>query len=60
MAKAVAVGYCHYNGPDLRKKAPLIVTRDMVAAMRPGSVVVDLAAETGGNVEDVLPARKYS
>jgi H+-translocating NAD(P) transhydrogenase subunit alpha len=32
------------------RAAPLLVTRDMVAAMRPGSVVVDLAAESGGNV----------
>ncbi|HKT83221.1 MAG TPA: Re/Si-specific NAD(P)(+) transhydrogenase subunit alpha [Solirubrobacterales bacterium] len=33
------------------RKAPVLVTADMVEAMRPGSVVVDLAAETGGNVE---------
>jgi NAD(P) transhydrogenase subunit alpha len=33
------------------KKAPLLWTRDMVEAMRPGSVVVDLAAEQGGNCE---------
>jgi NAD(P) transhydrogenase subunit alpha len=33
------------------RPAPLLVTREMVAAMRPGSVVVDLAAESGGNVE---------
>jgi NAD(P) transhydrogenase subunit alpha len=33
------------------RRAPMLVTSDMVAAMRPGSVVVDLAAETGGNVE---------
>ena len=32
------------------RKAPLLVTEDMVDAMRPGSVIVDLAAETGGNV----------
>jgi len=31
------------------KKAPLLVTEEMVAAMKPGSVVVDLAAEQGGN-----------
>lgn len=31
--------------------APLLVSRDMVEAMRPGSVVVDMAAESGGNVE---------
>lgn len=35
------------------RKAPVIVTREMVAAMKPGSVAVDLAAETGGNVEGV-------
>ena len=33
------------------RRAPLLVTQDMVKAMRPGSVIVDLAAETGGNVE---------
>ena len=31
------------------KKAPLLVTEDMVARMTPGSVVVDLAADQGGN-----------
>jgi NAD(P) transhydrogenase subunit alpha len=33
------------------RKAPLIVTRDMVEGMAVGSVVIDMAAETGGNVE---------
>lgn len=33
------------------KKAPVLVTADMVRAMRPGSVIVDLAAERGGNCE---------
>ncbi len=33
------------------KKAPVLVTREAVAAMAPGSVIVDLAAETGGNCE---------
>ena len=33
------------------RPAPRIVTGDMVAAMQPGSVVVDMAVETGGNVE---------
>jgi NAD(P) transhydrogenase subunit alpha len=36
------------------RKAPVIVTRDMIAAMKPGSVVVDLAVETGGNVEGAV------
>jgi NAD(P) transhydrogenase subunit alpha len=31
--------------------APVLVSADMVGAMRPGSVIVDLAAETGGNCE---------
>jgi NAD(P) transhydrogenase subunit alpha len=33
------------------RKAPVLVTDEMVAAMRPGSVIVDLAAEQGGNCE---------
>jgi NAD(P) transhydrogenase subunit alpha len=33
------------------RKAPVLITRDMVAVMRPGSVIVDLAVEQGGNVE---------
>ena len=33
------------------KAAPLLVTADMIAGMAPGSVVVDLAAERGGNCE---------
>ncbi|WP_156225217.1 NAD(P)(+) transhydrogenase (Re/Si-specific) subunit alpha [Pseudactinotalea suaedae] len=37
------------------RPAPRLVTTDMVAAMRPGSVVVDLAAGTGGNVEGSVP-----
>lgn len=37
------------------RKAPVLVTREAVAAMAPGSVVVDLAAETGGNCELTRP-----
>jgi len=33
------------------RQAPMLVTRSMVEAMKPGSIVVDLAAESGGNVE---------
>ncbi len=33
------------------RAAPLIVSRDMVEAMQPGSVVIDMAVESGGNVE---------
>jgi len=37
------------------KKAPVLVTKEMVAAMSPGSVIVDLAAEQGGNCEGSRP-----
>lgn len=37
------------------KKPPLLVTRDMVRKMAPGSVIVDLAAERGGNCEVSRP-----
>jgi NAD(P) transhydrogenase subunit alpha len=33
------------------KRAPVLITADMVRAMQPGSVIVDLAAERGGNCE---------
>ncbi len=33
------------------RKAPVIVTSDMVAGMKPGSVIVDMAVDSGGNVE---------
>jgi NAD(P) transhydrogenase subunit alpha len=33
------------------RPAPRLVSRDMLAAMKPGAVVVDLAVERGGNVE---------
>jgi NAD(P) transhydrogenase subunit alpha len=37
------------------KKSPVLVTKDMVARMAPGSVIVDLAAERGGNCELTKP-----
>jgi NAD(P) transhydrogenase subunit alpha len=37
------------------KKSPVLVTKEMVAAMAPGSVIVDLAAERGGNCELTRP-----
>ena len=36
------------------KKAPLIVTGEMITSMKKGSVIVDLAAESGGNVEGTV------
>src|SRR6202043_4034292 len=37
------------------RPAPRLITRDMVASMRPGSVIVDLAVERGGNCEAAKP-----
>jgi len=39
------------------RRAPLLVTAAVVEQMRPGSVVVDLAAESGGNVEGAEPGK---
>ncbi|QNN54608.1 NAD(P) transhydrogenase subunit alpha [Nocardioides mesophilus] len=39
------------------RQAPMLVTAEMVEQMSPGSVVVDLAAESGGNVEGSLPGQ---
>jgi NAD(P) transhydrogenase subunit alpha len=33
------------------RKAPVVVTKDMIEVMKPGSVIIDLAVESGGNVE---------
>jgi NAD(P) transhydrogenase subunit alpha len=38
------------------RPAPRLVSRDMMASMKPGSVIVDLAVERGGNVEGSKPA----
>jgi H+-translocating NAD(P) transhydrogenase subunit alpha len=38
------------------KKSPVLVTKDMVEKMAPGSVIVDLAAERGGNCELTKPS----
>jgi len=40
------------------KKAPLLVTAEMVKNMAPGSVIVDLASERGGNCELTVPGEK--
>jgi H+-translocating NAD(P) transhydrogenase subunit alpha len=37
------------------KRAPILITRDMVRRMPPGSVIVDIAAERGGNCELTRP-----
>jgi len=33
------------------RKAPVIITQDMIKGMKPGSIIVDMAVESGGNVE---------
>ncbi|MDO5639354.1 MAG: Re/Si-specific NAD(P)(+) transhydrogenase subunit alpha [Neisseria sp.] len=41
------------------KPAPKLITADMVASMKPGSVIVDLAAATGGNCEATKPGELF-
>ncbi|MDF1816316.1 MAG: NAD(P) transhydrogenase subunit alpha [Verrucomicrobiales bacterium] len=40
------------------RKPPVLVKKDVVENMKPGSVIVDLAAETGGNVEGITPGKE--
>ena len=40
------------------RPAPRLVTKDMVQAMKPGSVIIDLAVESGGNVEGAIPGEE--
>ena len=42
------------------KKAPLLITQEMVESMKPGSVVVDMAAEQGGNCAVTQPGEIYA
>ena len=42
------------------KKAPLLITQEMVESMKPGSVVVDMAAEQGGNCAVTRPGEIYT
>jgi NAD(P) transhydrogenase subunit alpha len=61
-AQNAAIIAAHISSQDLvittalipGRKAPILVTDAMLATMRPGSVVVDIAAESGGNVEGVV------
>lgn len=39
------------------RPAPRLITKEMVASMKPGSVIVDLAVERGGNVEGAVPGK---
>jgi len=42
------------------RPAPRLVTRDMLLSMKPGSVVIDLAAEAGGNCEGTVPGEEVT
>ena len=42
------------------KKAPRIITDEMIKGMRPGSVLVDLAVESGGNIEGSRPGEEIA
>jgi H+-translocating NAD(P) transhydrogenase subunit alpha len=42
------------------RKAPVIVTEPMVKSMRPGSVIVDLAADAGGNCAATVPGERVT
>jgi NAD(P) transhydrogenase subunit alpha len=53
--KGIDVVVCTAAVPG--RPAPKIVTAAMVAGMKPGSVIVDLAAETGGNCELTRPGQ---
>ncbi|SKA09566.1 NAD(P) transhydrogenase subunit alpha [Novilysobacter spongiicola] len=55
--KQVDVVVCTAAVPG--RPAPRIISADMVAGMKPSSVVVDLAAETGGNCELTRPGETF-
>ena len=40
------------------KRAPILITKEMVGRMKPGAVIVDVAAESGGNCELTQPGEK--
>jgi len=54
MARAVAAADVVITTAKLfGRRAPLIITADMLAGVKPGTVIIDLAAGSGGNVEGV-------
>ncbi|HAQ59246.1 MAG TPA: Re/Si-specific NAD(P)(+) transhydrogenase subunit alpha [Microbacterium sp.] len=42
------------------RPAPRLITAEMIATMKPGSVIVDMAAANGGNVEGVVPGERVT
>jgi len=56
LAKALSTADCIICTAAIPgKKAPVIVTRDMVGRMKFGAIIVDMAAESGGNCELTVP-----
>jgi H+-translocating NAD(P) transhydrogenase subunit alpha len=51
--KKIDIAICTALVPG--RRAPTLLTKEMVAQMRPGSIIADLAAEQGGNVEGTVP-----
>jgi hypothetical protein len=51
----------HDSSPHHRagKPAPKLISKAMIDSMKPGSVIVDLAAEAGGNIETTKPGEIY-
>jgi H+-translocating NAD(P) transhydrogenase subunit alpha len=50
-------GHHHHHRADPGKPAPRLITAEMVESMKDGSVIVDLAAEQGGNCELTEPGK---
>ncbi len=53
-------GHRHHHGVIPGRPAPKLVTEAMIASMRPGSIIVDLAAERGGNTGLTRPGEKFT
>ena len=52
-------GHHHHYRPDPGKPAPKLITKEMVDSMKPGSVIVDMAAQAGGNCEYTVPGELH-
>lgn len=48
-----------FNVAIVGKQAPILIKKEFVESMKDGSVVVDLAAEAGGNIETTRPGELY-
>lgn len=48
-----------FNVAITGKRAPILIKKEFVESMKDGSVVVDLAAEAGGNIETTRPGGLY-